>query len=256
MDLKELPRRTFQRHPWEIARADFFLGLLRRHVAGTRLRALDIGAGDGYFAGRLLADLPAVARVTCLDTGYDADWIVRQEPKKSGLAFVTQRPDESFDLVLMLDVLEHADDDRALLDEAIASTTQASGWLLLSAPAHPMLYSRHDELLGHRQRYAPAGLRALATRAGLDITAHGQLFASLLLPRVLAKLGETVPGGRKAAPPAADRIETALGTWHHGAMVTEAATRLLALDGAAGRLAARWRIPLPGLTTWLLARRQ
>ena len=92
------------------------------------------------------------------------------------------------------------------------------------------------------------------------VAAHGQLFASLLLPRAMAKLGEVVLGGKAPTPtpaaPCSGRIETALGTWHHGAMVTSAVKTALALDAAGCRFAAKWRIALPGLSTWVLARRQ
>jgi hypothetical protein len=38
-------------------------------------------------------------------------------------------------------------------------------------------------------------------------------------------------------------------------MVTSAVKTLLALDATASRFAATWRLPLPGLSTWVLARR-
>ena len=249
-----MPDRAWTRHPWETARADFFLRLLGDQVEGTSLRALDIGAGDAYFARRLLSAFPTVTRVTCFDSGYSAAWIAEQGQGEPRLDFTAERPRGTFDLVLLLDVLEHAIDDRALLADGIASAAQPGGWLLVSAPAHPLLFSHHDHLLGHRRRYAPARLHALATEAGLEVVAHGQLFTSLLVPRALAKLAETAWG--KEPPSAPGRIVTALGSWHHGAMLTSAVKRLLALDAAGARLAARWRLPLPGLSTWVLARRR
>jgi hypothetical protein len=33
MDLKELPNHAFERHPWEIVRADVFLRIFRDHDA-------------------------------------------------------------------------------------------------------------------------------------------------------------------------------------------------------------------------------
>jgi len=86
--------------------------------------------------------------------------------------------------------------------------------------------------------------------------AHGQLFSSLLLPRAIAQFGEAARPGRTPKAPASGHVETALGTWHHGAMVTSLALAALALDATAARIAARWRLPLPGLSTWVLARRR
>ena len=256
MDLKEMPGRAFARHPWELARADFFLGLLRKHLAGGGLRALDIGAGDGYLAGRLLSEIPAVARATCFDTGYDDAWLAGRERNAWGLDFTAERPGGAFDLVLLLDVLEHADDDVGLLASAVASATRSGGWLVLSVPAHRVLFSRHDEKLGHKRRYSPAELRSLATGAGLHIVAHGQLFASLLVPRALAALGEAALGAMDGVAAEPGHVETPLGSWHHGAMVTRAVRIALAADAAVCRLAARRRLPLPGLSTWVLARRR
>jgi len=255
MDLKELPPRPFVRHPWEVARADFFLRLLREHLVRSDLRALDIGSGDGYFAGRLLAEHPGVSRISCFDTGYDEGWLAGQGRCGQGLDFTAQFPSGTFDLVLLLDVLEHADDDRELLASAVAKAARPGTWFTLSAPAHPILFSGHDGKLGHRRRYSPAQLRELASATGLDIVDHGQLFTCLLLPRALAKLREASLGGRSQATPCPGHVETDLGTWHHGAMITRAVSTALAADAATSRLATRWRLPLPGLSTWVLARR-
>ena len=255
MDLKELPSRAFARHPWEIVRADFFLRILRDHLRDGPLRALDMGAGDGYFAERLLAGLPIADHVTCFDLGYDADFLAARARPRDGIAFTAAPPSDNYGLVLLLDVLEHADDDRALLAEAVARAVKPGGWLLASVPAHPALFSHHDVRLGHRRRYAPAELCALASGSGLDLVAHGQLFSALLLPRALTKLTEAARGMKRDAASVPGHIETALGTWHHGVMVSKAVVAALNLDAAGSRLAARWRLPLPGLSTWVLARR-
>jgi len=254
MDLKELPTRAFDRHPWEIARATFFLRLLREWIAPGGLRVLDAGAGDGYFAARMLAELPGLREVLCFDPAYDAAWIARQVPRDDRISFSALRPTERCDLVVLLDVLEHADDDLALLKDTISASAAPNAWFLLSAPAYPSLFSRHDQILGHRRRYFPSAFRALAAQAGLRELDHGQLFTSLLLPRALAKLRERTRAGRPTVPATTGHVQTALGSWHHGAMTTSAVSALLHLDTAAARLASKWRLPLPGLSTWLLAR--
>ena len=257
MDLKELPTRAFERHPWEIVRAEFFLRLLRERVNGEALAALDIGSGDGYFAERMLADFARVAHVTCFDLAYDAGWLQGRGTSEPRLSFTAKRPEGTYDLVLMLDVLEHVEDDEAALRDAALSFVKPGGALLLSVPAGQILFSHHDEMLGHKRRYAPARLRALVAKAGLTIVDRGQLFASLLVPRALAKLGEVALGDKRSrVTPDPARIETSLGTWNRGRLVTSVVTTALALDAAISRIASRLRLPFAGLSTWVLAQRR
>ncbi len=257
MDLKELPARPFARHPWEIVRADFLIRRLRRRVTGHGLSALDIGSGDGYLARRLLADLPAVARLTCFDPGYDASWVREKSSRDARLSFTAHKPTAKHDLVLMLDVLEHVEDDVATLREAAATLLETGGWMLLSVPAIQALFSRHDRLLGHRRRYAPARLCDLAKNAGLAIVDHGALFASLLLPRAAAKLGEVLANENSVhVVHEPSHIETSLGAWKHGRVVTAAVTAVLSLDAHCSSIASRFRLPFAGLSTWVLAQRR
>jgi len=251
MDLRELPRSDFDRHPWETVRASFFSRLLREHVNRSGLCALDMGAGDGFFAGRLVALVPQVRHVTCFDRGYDEAWLRERTTKPAMLSFTAVRPESRFDVVILLDVLEHVADDRATLREAVSDLLGPRGWLLVSAPAYPSLFSHHDVLLGHKRRYSPGRLRALVREAGLAAVEAGQLFASLILPRALAKLGEVA--SRRPAPSPAAHVETALGTWSRGPLVTRGVTAALALDALCSRRAARRHLPWPGLSTWVLA---
>ena len=254
MDLKELPARAFTRHPWETVRSDFFLRLLHERITGHALSALDIGSGDGYFAERVLAAFPAVTQLTCFDLAYDAGWLQGKAASAPRLTFTAQKPGGRYDLVLMLDVLEHMEDDRASLCDAVSSFLKPEGWMLLSVPAGKGLFSRHDELLGHKRRYAPAGLRKLAGEAGLTIVDHGELFASLLVPRAMAKLGELALGvDRSQAPSSQTHIETSLGTWNHGQILTSMVAAALSLDAQCSRFASRLGLPFAGLSTWVLA---
>jgi SAM-dependent methyltransferase len=250
MDLREIPTHAFKRHPWETVRADFFVRLLRSHVQGQALSVVDFGAGDGFLARRMIATWPAVSRVACFDPAYPADRTA--DPQADGrIRFCSERPAGACDVVLLLDVLEHSVNDEATLHDALSTCLRPGGWLLLSAPAHPMLFSRHDELLGHKRRYSPAALLALAKKEDLVIVEHGQLFSSLLGPRVLAKLGEAL-GARWTPVTDPSHIETALGRWNHGALVTAAVEAALALDASLARALARRRLHVPGLSTWVL----
>ena len=83
---------------------------LRQAVWDLRPRKiLDVGAGSGFFSRHLLAHTAAQSAL-CVDTGYRSDAEDEVEGKK-----VLYRRDigtTDCDLVLMMDVLEHVDDDR------------------------------------------------------------------------------------------------------------------------------------------------
>src|SRR5262245_65819396 len=115
MDLTEARRGFARRHPWEVARAKFFRKLLREQgLVDTPRTAIDVGAGDGYAAKTLFAELAAGSRMVCYDINYtDADLDNYAREAIDGLTFVRQRPSGRFDLMLFLDVLEHVADDRA-----------------------------------------------------------------------------------------------------------------------------------------------
>ena len=82
MDLIERPEHVGRRHPWEVARARFFVRLLERtgvlaDAAGLG-GVLDVGAGDAWLAEQLRAVLAPEARLACWDIHYPDDPVVGQ----------------------------------------------------------------------------------------------------------------------------------------------------------------------------------
>jgi SAM-dependent methyltransferase len=253
MDLTEVPGAPFRRHPWEVARARFFRRVLTDAGLLGRPRAvLDVGSGDGYLARTLLDGMPAGSSVLCLDANYSAEDLRRfADPPRAGLGFARERPGDAFDLLLLLDVIEHVPDDRAFLRELLAANLGAGGAVLVSVPAWPALFSSHDEALKHYRRYTPAACRAVLGEVGLRVTRSGGVFHSLLAPRLLAVTGERLRRrlGGKPPPP------TNLGQWEGGRAVSAVVERALALDNGLSRLAARVGGSLPGLSFWALCER-
>jgi len=92
---------------------------------------------------------------------------------------------DSFDLVAMLDVLEHVDDDIGSL-KAVAERLARGGRLLLTVPAYGFLWSRHDELHHHKRRYRKGDLLGVARAAGLQ-PEYVSYFNTLLFPLIAAK---------------------------------------------------------------------
>jgi SAM-dependent methyltransferase len=253
MDLREVSSASHRRHPWEVARARFFRRTLADAGGPSRrpCAVLDVGAGDGYVARELLDALPARSEVVCVDPSYTDDDLGRFAAEaRAGLSFARQAPERSFDVILLLDVIEHVPDDRAFLGDLVARRLAPGGLVLVSVPAWQALFSAHDTAIRHYRRYSPAALRALLDAAALETVRGGGLFHSLLAPRFFEVAREKVGGllGRPPAPPAN------LGQWRGGAFVTGALERALAVDNALSRALARRGLGLPGLSVWALCR--
>ncbi|MBM4342169.1 MAG: methyltransferase domain-containing protein [Deltaproteobacteria bacterium] len=248
MDLRETG--DGPRHPWELARARFLIGQLRAHkVTATAHRVLDGGAGDAWFARQLLGALGPQARVTCWDAEYDAETAQRIEAAGDGrIACATALPAGPFDLVTLLDVAEHVEDDHTFVRRIVVDALRPAGWLLLTVPAWQGLYTSHDVFLRHHRRYSMDQGRALLTGAGLELVASGGLFHSLLAPRALQKLKESVT----EVDPARHKPGI---TWSAGPRVTAAVRRALAVDNALSAAASAVGVSLPGLSFWALARK-
>ena len=91
---------------------------------------------------------------------------------------------DHFDVIGAFDVIEHIDDDGAVLEE-IARSLRPGGGLLLTVPQHPALWSPQDDHAHHVRRYTRSGLRRRVEAAGFEIV-RVTSFTSLLLPMLAA----------------------------------------------------------------------
>ena len=126
---------------------------------------VDIGAGSGVFS-RLLLERTACASALCVDPAYEVGEDVEIGGKL--LRFRRQYDGSPVDLVLMMDVLEHVDDDVALLRDVKGQMAPGTP-RFVTVPAFTFLWSAHDVFLEHRLRYTRATLQAALRSAGLKI---------------------------------------------------------------------------------------
>jgi 2-polyprenyl-3-methyl-5-hydroxy-6-metoxy-1,4-benzoquinol methylase len=246
VDLKERPPgEDVRRHPWEIARARSYRRLLAAHADLAAVhRVLDIGAGDGWFASDIRGDLDAATTIVCWDVNYRSEDLAT--PAGAGIVRTAEQPPGPFDVVLALDVLEHIDDDEPFLADVVVPSMADGGIALLSVPAHPRLFSDHDRMLEHARRYRPRDFRDLVVRH-LEVVAAGSVFASLVPLRVIDLARQWIgwPGEQRG-----------VGAWRGGPTVTRSVTAVLDADAAVGRWTAGVGLPMPGLSTWVVARRR
>jgi 2-polyprenyl-3-methyl-5-hydroxy-6-metoxy-1,4-benzoquinol methylase len=171
-------------HWWFTARKSILLRYLESQLnLSPNARVLDVGCGTGA----ILETLSRRYESYGTDTAPQAIAFCRQR----GLTrlhlgtLATYPSSEPFDLITMLDVVEHVDDDLAFL-RAARALLRPAGSVLIAVPAFPSLWSRHDEILHHRRRYTKRTLRALVNAAGFQIE-RLTFFNSLLFPIAYVK---------------------------------------------------------------------
>lgn len=240
MDLREADQANPQRHPWETARLKAVRGIIAPSCF-EGMTVLDLGCGDAFAARGLFADVPGRS-ITAVDTSLTDAWIERLSRSSDGITFRRTIPKSSrFDMVLLLDVMEHVDDDRRFLAEIVERHLGPKGRVMITVPAFQSLFSAHDRALGHYRRYRLPGLVQVASACGLEVRHSGYLFFSLLLPKLLLfKVLRTNNG--------CDGV----GQWRRGAWITFLVEMALRLDNALLTAAARIGIKIPGLTAWVL----
>ena len=188
MDLKEseLLGDTVDRHWYYRSKATALRHMLR---SVTPRAALDVGAGSGFFSRNLLAN-GIIDEAICVDTGYvgDFDEYCAGRP----IHFRRRVGPVDVDLVLMMDVLEHVDDDVAILAEYSSKVPREASFLI-TVPAFQFLWSAHDEFLEHRRRYTLPQLESVVHKADLSVERSAYYFAAVLPIAAAVRLAERLP---------------------------------------------------------------
>lgn len=194
-----------EHHWWYRARRDILAALIRRRIAlPADARILEIGCGTGHN----LMMLRQFGRADAIEIDGAARDIASRRlghaVLDAPLPALTGIAERTYDLVAILDVLEHVEEDRAAL-ESIARRLKPGGRILVTVPAHPWMWSAHDVVNHHKRRYTKRTLRAVIAAAGLRADFVSS-FNSLLFPlAAAARLAGRVTGkedGDDRLPPA------------------------------------------------------
>jgi 2-polyprenyl-3-methyl-5-hydroxy-6-metoxy-1,4-benzoquinol methylase len=192
-------------HWWYVARRDVLASVIAREVTlPPKPHILEIGCGTGHNLAMLarFGDVDAVE----LDA-YARDIATKRLNRPVANAMLPELagvPVHHYDLVALLDVLEHVEDDRAAL-AAIAVRLRPGGSVLLAVPQYPWMWTGHDVASHHFRRYTKATLRKAVDDAGLKLDLL-QSFNSLLFPlAIVDRMAARITGktGSDDAPPPA-----------------------------------------------------
>jgi SAM-dependent methyltransferase len=250
MDLHELTALQKNRHPWEKARVKFVQKILSVFNAEPKT-VLDIGCGDGFIAEQLLKGFSFSSYVG-LDVNLSAEQITSYSKRIPFASFCNDRKHitgKRFDLILLLDVLEHLKDDSLFLQEIVSEYTTDKAKVLITVPAFPALFGSHDAYLGHHRRYGKKNLQTIVKNAQLYPLATGYIFSSLLAIRFISLVGEKML-------PRKPIHYSGVGKWDYPPFFTKSIEGILQLDNNILFFAARRGLMIPGLSQWIICEKQ
>lgn len=142
---------------------------------------IDIGGGNGVVSKRLAAD---GLETVLIEPGAEG----AHNARKRGLTNVicatlddAKLGAETFGGAGLFDVIEHVEDDAALL-RSTRRILKRGGMLAVTVPAFQWLWSAEDELAGHFRRYDIAQLDAVLARTGFERRYATYFFAALTPP--------------------------------------------------------------------------
>ncbi len=171
-------------HWWFVSRRAIIATAIATLTLPSEARILDVGSGTGGNL-EMLSSFGSV-------TGIEADdmAIALCSSRKSAIVLKGSLPanlpefPEKFDLIIMLDVLEHIDEDLAAL-KSLERLLSPTGVLIVTVPAFPFLWSDHDVQHHHKRRYRYSTLKRVVQNSGLRVC-HMTYYNSWLFPVIAA----------------------------------------------------------------------
>lgn len=169
--------RIERRHFWFLIRSEILEQVIRTFISSPKGRSfLEIGFGTGI----VLRVLDSMGFIT---TGIDVNARALLYAKKQTRArllrqsIYTFRPNQQYDAIGAFDVLEHQTQDKTFL-LCCKKLLKKQGHLFLTVPAGPYLWSRYDELSGHKKRYTKRDIISILRTCGfrVDYCNYWQVF--------------------------------------------------------------------------------
>ncbi len=180
----------FEKHYWwHKGKLDLLKSLHENYVEKRQdLEILEIGCGTG----EVLKLLDKWGNVTGVDFSQEAVDACRKRGFKNLICGDVNEIDfkgkeNSFDLVVCLDVLEHIQDDVKTM-KITYKLLKPGGIFIVAVPAYKFLWSTHDEALHHRRRYHSLEIKQKIKDSGFKLLKHTHFVALLFFPIAAVRL--------------------------------------------------------------------
>ncbi len=260
MDLLEAKNRKGNyRHPWELARYQVMLSLIRKTFKDRPIKNVwDVGCGDTFFVETLSKDLPD-SRFSAVDIEFTPELIEeysQQLPNDRIELFVNVediQSKEEVDLLFLMDVIEHIEKDIDFLEWLLSfPMITPNTCFVITVPAFQSLFCSHDRFLLHYRRYTNASLREAVETAGLEVKEIGYFFTSLLIPRQLQVWRERRQEKRKDKLEIEKEDSTGLVEWTGGKGKTNLLKNILVTDFRFSQFFRMLGLKIPGLSNYVI----
>jgi len=177
-----------EHHWWYVGRRRVLHSQLKRLDIPADARVLDAGCGSGRTLDELV-EYGSVSGVDLEPSGVASAHARGHADVHQGRLEEIPFPDDTFDLITCLDVVEHTPDDVRSLRE-LRRVATAGAHLVLTVPAYQLLWSSHDVANHHHRRYNRRSLARAARAAGWEPVGWTYFNSVLFPPAALVRLGE------------------------------------------------------------------
>jgi SAM-dependent methyltransferase len=172
------------RNYWFRARNALIAWAMRKYFHAAR-SFFEIGCGTGFVLAGVARAMPQLAMHASEVSSSGLPYAAQRVPQAAlfqmdarAIPFV-----EHFDVIGLFDVIEHIDEDVAVLAQAHRAV-RAGGGLIVTVPQHRFLWSQYDEHAHHVRRYTARELQDKVLQAGFRMIMMTS-FVSLLLPLMM-----------------------------------------------------------------------
>jgi SAM-dependent methyltransferase len=164
-------------HPVDVASRRNAIAEVRKAIHDTKPVIMEIGCSSGFLISELVASFPDACVI-----GADVvkDPLYRLAKRLPGVPLIRfdllqcPLPAQSVDVLIMLNVLEHIEDDVGAMRQAF-QLLKPGGVLIAEVPAGKALYDSYDEELQHFRRYASSELTDKLSAVGFAVCRKSHL---------------------------------------------------------------------------------
>jgi len=225
-------------HPWRLSREECLLSILK----GKNMQNFaDIGVNDMFYTKKLKSFY--AEKIYGIDVFFPEESVV-----KDGIIClnkVEKIPENELDCAVMMDVLEHIEDDVSFFKTVIGKV-KSDGIFLITVPAYQFLFSAHDVKNLHFRRYNRKQLLKILKQEGITVERCHYFYTSLFIMRLLFTLRKKEFSGNSS-----DKWK-----YPEKHILTVILKTILNLDFTVNKILDKFFIRLPGLSLFAICRKK